>query len=620
VEQAVFENSNMIHCYRFLLFLLYSGVLGGLLIASLVGAADLYSVTGKSGTGNWNDKKGWSNNKKGCGQNGNVTGTTASDNVTICNGDTITVNANTSVAAANVVIASGGVLNNGSGGILNIGGNFTDNGTFTPSSGTVLFNGTVDQVINGTNTSTVFNNLTINKTLGTSLLLGDLTNASHNITVSNVLTLTSGLVQTAGGSASNYIYLSNSGGGLSAGSASSYINGNFRRSIATGTSTLNWPIGTANSYAPLSVTFSGVTVAGDLQASTTNGDSSSIASSQLSAAKSVNRVWSLAIFNNLAYVNVSPTFNFVAGDLDTGVNTNSLVAGRYYSSAWYYPEIGTRNSTSTQIIGLSQADGLGDFQLATPAPAPYSNWRMNQTSWNGTSGEVRDQGTGNPPGGYPATAAGTGGKPTTSRVAPALVGSPGSCNYGVFQRSGQQYLALSGYPKLGVDAGLTSFTVTGWLRTTDASLQSQPILVDDDGSSAGWGFGIDNSQLAFFSRTSIPMNFALNSWGGSNNTWYFVVAVHDAVNKIRKIYSYSASGNLNGSAIEGAPYTGSFAANAGSASIGGRAGADGFAGNLDEVKVFNAALSAAMLDSVRNMRNICPGARLNRYIYQREKF
>lgn len=600
----------MIQCYRFLLFLLYSGVLGGLLIASLVGAADLFSAKGAV---NWNEKNGWSN--KGCGQKGNVKGTTASDNVTICGGVTITVDASTSVAAANVVIASGGTLNNGVGGTLSVGGTFTNSGTFTANSGTVVFNGSGDQTINGTNTATVFNNLTINKTLGTSLLLGDLANSSHNITVSNALTLTSGVVQTAGGNASNYIYLANSADAAS-GSTSSYISGNVRRRIATGNSTLNWPIGTANRYAPVSVSFSGVTVAGDLQASTTNGDSSQISSAQLNAAQRVARVWSLAIFNNLAYANVSPTFNFVAGDVDTGVDTNSLVAGRYYSSTWYYPEIGTRNSTSTQITGLSQADGLGDFQLATPAPAPYSNWRMNQTFWNGTSGEVRDQGTAN----HPATAQGTTGIPTTSRAAPALVGSPGSCNYGVFQRSGQQYLALSDYPKLGVDTDLTSFTMTAWVRTTDASLASQRILVDDDGSSAGWGFGIDNSRLAFFSRTSSPVNFALNSWGGSNNTWYFVVAVHDAVNKVRKLYSYSSAGVLIGSAIESPSYSGNFSSNAGSASIGGRAGADGFAGNLDEVKVFNAALSAAMLDSVRNMRNICPGARLNRYIYQREKF
>ena len=617
--QVAFETANVIHCYRFFLCLFYSSVLASLLIASLVGAADLFSVTGKGGAGNWNDKNGWSNNKKGCGQKGNVTGTTASDNVTICNGDTITVNANTSVAAANVVIASGGVLNNGSGGILNIGGNFTDNGTFTPSSGTVLFNGTVDQVINGTNTSTVFNNLTINKTLG-KILLGDLSNASHNITVSNALTLTSGLVQTAGGSASNYIYLANSADAAS-GSTSSYINGNVRRRIATGNSTLSWPIGTANSYAPVSVTFSGVTAAGDLQASTTNGDSSPIASAQLNAAKSVNRVWSLANVNTLAYASLSPTFTFLSADVDIGSDLSALVAGRYNASLWYYPEIGTRLNNSTQINGLTAADGLGDFQLAMPAPAPYSNWRMNQLAWNGTLGEVRDQGSANPPSGYPASARGTADKrPTTSRAAPALVGSPGTCNYGVFRRTDQQYLALPGYPNLGADAGVTSFTITGWVRTTDATLSSQRILVDDNGSNAGWGFGIDNSQLAFFSRTSSPVHFALNSWGGSNNTWYFVVAVHDAVNKVRKIYSYSASGVLNGSAIEATPYTGNFSANAGDASIGGQAGTAGFAGNLDEVKVFNAALSAAMLDSVRRMTNICPGARLNRYVYQRERF
>ena len=616
---VAFETANVIHCYRFFLFLLYSSVLGWLLIASLVGAADLFSATGKGGAA-WNAKKAWSS--KSCTQkNGDTTwsNANATDNAIICGDDKITVNKGASVAAASVTIQSGGELDNGDGATLSVSGNFTNNGTFTANQGTVVFNGSTDQTINGTSTSTVFNNLTINKTLG-KILLGDLSNASHNITVSNALTLTSGLVQTAGGSASNYIYLANSADAAS-GSTSSYINGNVRRRIATGNSTLNWPIGTANSYAPLSVTFSGVTVAGDLQASTTIGDSSSIASAQLNAAKSVNRVWSLSSFNGLTYASLSPTFTFLSSDVDIGSDLSAIVAGRYNASLWYYPEIGTRLNTSTQITGLTAADGLGDFQLAMPAPAPYSNWRMNQLAWNGTLGEVRDQGSANPPSGYPASARGTADKrPTTSRAAPALVGSPGTCNSGVFRRTDQQYLALPGYPNLGVDAGVTSFTITGWVRTTDATLSSQRILVADNGLNAGWGFGIDNSQLAFFSRTSSPVNFALNSWGVSNNTWYFVVAVHDAVNKVRKIYSYSASGVLNGSAIEATPYTGNFSANAGDASIGGQAGTAGFAGNLDEVKVFNAALSAAMLDSVRRMTNICPGARLNRYVYQREQF
>src|SRR5262249_32400513 len=83
----------------------------------------------------------------------------------------------------NVHIDSGATPVSTAGSTINIGGSWTNNGTFTANSGTVNFNGSAAQTITGT---TTFNNLTINNSNGVSL------GGSTNVTVSAALTLTSG--------------------------------------------------------------------------------------------------------------------------------------------------------------------------------------------------------------------------------------------------------------------------------------------------------------------------------------------------------------------------------------------------------------------------------------------
>jgi uncharacterized repeat protein (TIGR01451 family) len=122
----------------------------------------------------------------------------------------------------------------------NAGGDWTNNGaTFTHSSGTVTFNGTSAQVMEGSS-STTFNNLTINKSSG-DVTLG------ANETVSNILTLTSGKVATT---ASYYLAVTNtSSSAVTGSSSSSYVNGSLRWSLATGGSYL-FPVGDASNYRP----------------------------------------------------------------------------------------------------------------------------------------------------------------------------------------------------------------------------------------------------------------------------------------------------------------------------------------------------------------------------------
>ncbi|HQQ83933.1 MAG TPA: T9SS type A sorting domain-containing protein [Cyclobacteriaceae bacterium] len=80
-----------------------------------------------------------------------------------------------------------GTLNAGNIPQIQVGKNWTNNGAFTPSTGTVVFTGkTATQIIGGS-TSASFNNLTINTTNTT-----DIVQLSDNTTVSSVLTLTKG--------------------------------------------------------------------------------------------------------------------------------------------------------------------------------------------------------------------------------------------------------------------------------------------------------------------------------------------------------------------------------------------------------------------------------------------
>lgn len=70
--------------------------------------------------------------------------------------------------------------------LINISGDFTNNGTFTPSTGTVVFNGVSEQTIGGSTATTLYN-LTIDKQNVAAL--------SNVLNVSNVLTLTNGVIQ-----------------------------------------------------------------------------------------------------------------------------------------------------------------------------------------------------------------------------------------------------------------------------------------------------------------------------------------------------------------------------------------------------------------------------------------
>ena len=119
----------------------------------------------------------------------------------------------TSNSAKNVVIETGATLTI-NGGTLNVAGDWTNNGTFAGSTGTVSFNGTGTATLGGTS-STTFSNLAMDKTGSISLAVpaavsGSLALNNGIIDLgSNNLTL--GAATVTGGSATSYVKTASSG-------------------------------------------------------------------------------------------------------------------------------------------------------------------------------------------------------------------------------------------------------------------------------------------------------------------------------------------------------------------------------------------------------------------------
>ncbi|MCU0442943.1 MAG: hypothetical protein MUE96_11140, partial [Bacteroidia bacterium] len=95
--------------------------------------------------------------------------------LTVTGGGTKTLGGAVTVTGSVTIDASNTLDVSASNFALNVGGNFTNNGTFTQRAGTVTLNGSGSQTISGS-TTTTFNNLTISKTTDTTFV-----NSSINV-------------------------------------------------------------------------------------------------------------------------------------------------------------------------------------------------------------------------------------------------------------------------------------------------------------------------------------------------------------------------------------------------------------------------------------------------------
>lgn len=250
---------------------------------------------------------------------------------------------------------NGGTLNysgqtitvNGANGTWNFS-NLFGGGFVTDASSTVQFSGGVNQQITSLILGlpfggvTTFQNLIVTSPGGVTLN-GTNANVARNLTLSggNVITGTNTLIFTASTTTITRI--------------SGFVDGNFRKVIATGAPTVTFEVGKSGVYSPVSLAFTGVTISGSVTCSVAVPDHPSVSSSPLNPSKTVNRFWSITN-NATTFTSYNATFNFVAGDIDVGSITGNFRVYRYNGTAWSATTAGVRTATSTQFTGEVSAN------------------------------------------------------------------------------------------------------------------------------------------------------------------------------------------------------------------------------------------------------------------------
>ncbi|MGC4022988.1 MAG: hypothetical protein QM734_14115 [Cyclobacteriaceae bacterium] len=262
------------------------------------------------------------------------------NNLSIYSGSTgtVTMTASNLTVNGNVNIPVNTTLDNTSNNAnMSVAGNWTNSGTFNAGTGTVTFNGTVAQSITG---AISLYGLTVNNTSSTGLTLGSTT------TVSGPLTLTDGYVFSNSSPSTPLLQLG-SATTLSGGSATSFVNGQIRKSILSG-GTFAFPVGSTITglYRPATV-------------STTSGDDS----------------W------DVSYVGNDPTNDGYSSSLFNSANMVKVSAFEY----WLVSNVNGSGATSA---GLTLSYGTGSY--GTPDIGDPT--QLKTARWNGSMWDV-------PPGG-----------------------------------------------------------------------------------------------------------------------------------------------------------------------------------------------------------------------------
>ena len=292
--------------------------------------------------------------------------------------------------ATNFTITSGNVIS----GTIDVADNATlsiaatSNPTFgTLNNGsTVAFTGSVAQSITS---ATTFGKLTINNSNGVSI--------TANITVGNILTLTSGKLSlgaytlslgsvgsnatVAGGSASSYIVAYDNAGTI--GYLKHFVNSN---------ASYVFPIGDASNYTPLTFTLnSGTLSSAYLTAYTKAGK---ISGMNADISYYVNRYWEITP-SGFTSPNYNVVYTYVPGDI-TGTGTESSMRPvKKSGTKWYKPtgtsfisdetegtgsvNDGTHTLTWTGLQTFSFLGGVGETPVALPIELLYFTAKQSGT-------------------------------------------------------------------------------------------------------------------------------------------------------------------------------------------------------------------------------------------------
>jgi len=187
--------------------------------------------------------------------------------------------------------------------------------------------------------------LAINNTLGVTLATASKTVTGPVNLIAGVLSTTTAYTLTANGMAQQ---------------TAGWVNGRLILPVATGVQTLNFPIGDATTYAPVSVAFASVTTAGTLTASTFYGPyraNGGFVKAGLDSTWCVRRYWTITPATTV-FTTASATLNWASpGDIINATSTSTFTAAKYNTS-WSFLPNNPPTATSITTTGLTS---FGDF-------------------------------------------------------------------------------------------------------------------------------------------------------------------------------------------------------------------------------------------------------------------
>ncbi|CAK0765776.1 MSHA biogenesis protein MshQ [Gammaproteobacteria bacterium] len=324
------------------------------------------------------------------------------------------------------------------------------------------------------------------------------------------------------------------------------------------------------------------------------------------------------------YITTSGTVTIAAGST-TGTISVTICGDTTYEVDEAFTV--TLSAPTNATLGTSTATGT---LLNDDPPQILGDWRMDETSWNGTANEVKDS-SGNGNHGTAKIAAGSTPVSTSLSGTPAYTsGSQSTCNYGQFDSTSgtirtYTYVELSNLPTLPA-----SFTFAAWIRSTNVGAQHQRILVRDDADN-GWGLsladGTGQGELRFFNR-NITNSGTVTGQGRdpgcgvfcldtnvvlTSNNWHYIAAAIDTSAKTVTLYVYNASGTQLAKTSSG--FSGTWADGTGKAAIGGETSASSegrqtswhFLGNIDEMQIYSGVLMQSTIESLLTRVRTCPG-------------
>jgi hypothetical protein len=230
---------------------------------------------------------------------------------------------------------------------------------------------------------------------------------------------------------------------------------------------------------------------------------------------------------------------------------------------------------------------------------PLAWWQFDEPQWTGAANQVVDA-SGN---GHALTAY---NGPTTAPTSPAITGTPGTCRYGVFDGA-NDYLQVADDGTFDLTDALSS---TAWIYTNVIPTSDLKSILSKD---TNFEYHIDTNGQLYWWWNGGPQLLTTTGTPIPTGTWTHIAIVYQS--GTQKIY-------INGVERASKALTGNLSTNNLPFQIGQDQGFAGrfWNGRIDEVRVYNRALSQAEVQGIMNATHPCVGFGADHFVITHDSY